>query len=97
MSGHDIKYTHEPDRQRFIADLGESRALLEYRAVGDATLDYSHTYVPKEFRGRGIAAGLVAYALDFAAAHDYSVVPSCPFVAKVIRENPRYAELTSTP
>jgi predicted GNAT family acetyltransferase len=97
VSRHDIDYTHEPDRQRFVADLGESQAVLEYRTVGNATLDYARTYVPEEFRGKGIAAGLVAYALDFAAAHNYAVVPSCPFVARVIRENPRYAELTSTP
>lgn len=91
----DIEIGHEPERARFAAYSRESQtaAVLRYRAVTDRTLDYYSTFTPVELRGRGIAGRLVAYALDYALTNDLGVIPTCPFVARIIAESPKYAPL----
>ena len=59
----------------------------------NGVLDYYHTFVPPEARGRGIASRLVSFALDDARAHGLRVRPSCPFVARFVAAQPRYADL----
>jgi hypothetical protein len=85
---------HEPAQHRFVTELdGGALALLEYREVGNGVLDYYRTYVPREHRGRGVAAGLVQFALDDARERGFKVRPTCPFVAKIIAGRPDYADL----
>ena len=84
---------HEPDRHRFVAVLDDEEGVLEYRPAGDGVLDYYHTYVPQSLRGRGIAGRLVAFALEHAREHRLKVVPSCPFVAKIIAADAAYQGL----
>jgi predicted GNAT family acetyltransferase len=89
-----IDLRHEPDRQRFVADLGTGReAVLEYRVQANDVLDYHHTFVPPESRGHGTASRLVAFALDHARAERRRVRPSCPFVARFIAAHPEYHDL----
>jgi predicted GNAT family acetyltransferase len=88
---------HEPDRQRFVADLGTSReAVLEYRVAANGVLDYHHTFVPPESRGHGTASRLVTFALDHAREHGRRVRPSCPFVARFIAAHPGYRDLIAS-
>jgi hypothetical protein len=88
---------HEPAQRRFVAELdGGALGLLEYRQVGDGVLDYYHTYVPREQRGRGVAARLVEFALDDARRRGFKVRPTCPFVAKVIATRPDYTDLVES-
>ena len=84
---------HEPERRRFVARVGEEEAVLDYAERGEGVLDYRHTYTPPELRGQGIAGQLVLFALEYARAHQLRVIPSCPFVAKIVREHPAYASL----
>ena len=89
-----VEVRHEAARRRFVAALGDGReATLEYRVEGNGVLDYYHTFVPPEARGRGIASRLVSFALDDARAHGLRVRPSCPFVARFVAAQPRYADL----
>jgi predicted GNAT family acetyltransferase len=71
--------------------------VLEYVERGDQELDYRHTFTPPALRGRGIAKDLVLYALDYARSNGIKVVPTCPYVAKVILENPGYEALAAQP
>jgi predicted GNAT family acetyltransferase len=85
---------HEAARQRFVATVDPGReAVLEYRVAAQGVLDYHHTFVPPEARGRGIASRLTAFALDHAREHGYRIRPSCPFVARFIAARPKYADL----
>ena len=88
-----ITLRHEPDQRRFVAELDGGQGLLEYRRIGETVLDYCHTYVPVELRGQGIASKLVKFALEYAREQQLNVIPSCPFVAKAIQENPDYQKL----
>ena len=83
---------HEPERGRFVASLGAAEAVLEYRPAGAGVLEYFHTFVPDELCGKGIASELVEFALEYAGSEGFEVIPTCPFVARVMRAEPRYRD-----
>ena len=85
-----MQIEHEPDDRRFVARLEDGRALLDYEILEDGTWDLTRTYVPEKHRHRGIATQLVLHVLERAAEGNREVVPSCPFVADVIRKNPEW-------
>ena len=68
-------------------------AHLAYREVGDDVLDFYHTFVPPECRGTGTGHKLVVAALTLARADGKKIIPSCPFVPRVIAEHPEFADL----
>ena len=84
---------HEPDSSRFVLASGPAAAVLEYARVDATTLDYHHTFVPPELRGRGLASELAEHALRYALEQGFTVVPSCPFVAAYIVKHPEYRPL----
>lgn len=88
---------HEPAKRRFVAAVDGSEAVLEYVERGDQVLDYRHTFTPPALRGQGVAKELVLFGLDYALSHGIKVIPTCPYVAKVIGENPRYREIAEQP
>lgn len=84
---------HDSDRQKFYAHLDAGEAYLEYRPRGKDTLDYVSTFVPPEHRHQGTGEAIVKRALKYARENGYRVIPTCPFVQRVIEENPEYQEL----
>lgn len=70
----------------------ELAGYVDYRRDGD---EYAlpHTRVFTQFEGQGIGGQLITGALSEIAARGGSVLPYCPFVPKVIRDNPEYLEL----
>ena len=52
-----------------------------------------HTVTQPAFRGQGLAAQVVQFALDDIRASGRRVVPSCWFVAQFIDEHPEYRDL----
>jgi predicted GNAT family acetyltransferase len=92
-----LEARHEPALQRFAAPVGEGKkAVLEYRVAASGVLDYYHTFVPREARGRGVASQLASFALEYARAQGYLVRPSCPFVSRFVAANPQYADLVES-
>lgn len=89
----DINTRHEPEKQRFSATVDGHECVLDYRAAEAEVLDLHHTGVPPELGGRGIGTQLVRDALDWAGKNGTRVIPSCPFVADVIRRYPQYGKL----
>jgi uncharacterized protein len=82
-----------PTASRFeIAVDGELAGFVDYRKDGD---EYAlpHTRIFTEFEGRGLGGELVSGALTEIAARGGTVLPYCPFVPKVIRDNPEFLEL----
>ncbi|MFH5208056.1 GNAT family N-acetyltransferase [Antrihabitans spumae] len=55
--------------------------------------DFNHTLTVPEFRGKGIAAQVVEFALTSTRADGFKVVPSCWYVEKYIAANSEYADL----
>ena len=84
---------HQPEARRFVADVGGKTAYITYRELDGRLLELDHTYVPREFRGGGIASQLTVRALEYARERGCRVVPSCPFVAAYIERHPEYGDL----
>ena len=89
-----MKIQHHADDQQFTANDEKPVGFLNYTILPDRkTLDYHHTFVPPEFRGKHIAQDLVKFALDYAKENNYKVIPSCPFVKLFIDRHPEYKDL----
>lgn len=67
-----------------IIDGIESHIL--YKINGDV-MDITHTFVPKELGGKGVAAKLTEFVLSFALDNGYSVVPSCSYIRVFLTRN----------
>lgn len=81
---------HEPDAHRFTVATGGEPAVLDYHvlppagASGPATVDFTSTYVPAEYRAQGIAEALVRHGLRWANEQGYDIQASCWYVAKFL-------------
>ena len=62
----------------------------------DGRIVFTHTIVPGELSGRGIANELARAGLEHARENKLGVVPQCSFIAKFIERNPEYKELVTT-
>lgn len=89
--GSDERFERDAAAHRFTLSSGTAVAVLDYREHDSRTLEYYHTFVPPAMRGRGVASRLVAQALRYALTQNFSVIPTCPFVAAFIRKNKEYA------
>lgn len=86
---------HDENTRRYTAvttDDGKEVGLLTYRPVSDGVIDFTHTFVPPEQRGRGIADKLVEHALDETLQRGLRFQASCWFVDVVARRNERYKQ-----
>lgn len=84
---------HNQDKNRFELRVdGAEPAHADYRRHED-TLEFHHTYVPESARGQGHAATIVRAALDYARDNNFTVKPSCSYVAGYIERNPEYQSL----
>lgn len=88
----EIVIRDNPDAQRFEAQLGEHLAKAEYRR-SPGVITFTHTEVPAELQGHGVANKLIQAALDQSRAEGLAVIPLCPFVAAFIRRHPAYRDL----
>ncbi|MFZ4681918.1 MAG: GNAT family N-acetyltransferase [Terrimicrobiaceae bacterium] len=74
---------------RFEIHLGGHVAVAEYQVEGDRML-FTHTGVPAEFRGRGIAEKLVLAGFRTARERRLKIVPVCSYVAAVLQRHPEF-------
>jgi len=80
-------------QSRFEITVDEELAgFLDYRQHGD---EYAlpHTRIFTQFEGHGLGSELVSSALAEIASRGGTVLPYCPFIPKVIRDNPEYVAL----
>ncbi|MDF2605566.1 MAG: acetyltransferase [Sphingomonas sp.] len=80
--------------QEFEMDVGGHRALAAYQREGERIV-FTHTHVPAEIEGRGVASKLIRAALDSARDQGLKVLPQCTFVAAFIRRHPEYRDLVA--
>lgn len=78
--------------QEFEMDVGGHRAVAAYQRE-NGRIVFTHTVVPPEIEGRGVASKLIRAGLDSARDQGLRVVPQCTFVAAFIRKHPEYRDL----
>lgn len=81
---------HNREAGRFELEAEGKRSVAEYR-IEDGRMIMTHTFVPPELRGRGLAEKVVRAALEYARAEKLQVVPQCSYVETFIRHHPELA------
>jgi predicted GNAT family acetyltransferase len=92
----DIEFTIEPDFNRYAMRIdGELVALVDYSANGNA-ISLTRVYTAPHLRGRGLAAEVVAFAVDDIEQNtDLHIVPMCWYAAEWFEKHPEHANLLS--
>jgi predicted GNAT family acetyltransferase len=83
---------HDETAQRFETVVDGYTSVLEYEVDGERIV-FTHTFVPPELRGRGVAERLVRAGLGWARGQAKSVVPACSYVAKFIERHAEFRDL----
>lgn len=83
-----------PLAKKFFVIEDGKEAFIQYVDVNDNTINYTHTYVPPELRGRGLAARLVEAALTKARSEAKKVTASCSYVRSYLESHPEFQDLT---
>jgi predicted GNAT family acetyltransferase len=83
---------HHAAAHRYETTVDGHLSICEYE-LQDGVMHFTHTVVPPELRGRGIAELLVRAALADARAAGRRVVPQCSYVAKFIARHAEFQDL----
>lgn len=79
MSSLAVNVVHNIALSRFEAMVDGLLCVADYDLNG-SVMHMTHTAVPRELEGRGIAAALVASAFEWARAKGYKINPACSYV-----------------
>lgn len=89
-----LNIVHKPEIGRFEAIVDGLRCEADYLLDGH-TMRMTHTGVPAQLEGRGIAAALVKAALTWARAQGHQVDPICSYVRVYIKRHPEWQDLVA--
>ena len=81
-----VAVRHHEAASRFEAEIDGGLAFAQYRREGDV-LAVTHTEVPPQAQGRGVAALVVQALLDHARAEGLKVRPRCSYVVAYMRRH----------
>ena len=82
---------HNEARLRYELDTEHGMAVALYSVRGDKAL-FTHTEVPPQDEGKGLATQLVRAALDDTRQRGLKIVPVCSFVVAFVRRHPEYGD-----
>lgn len=77
---------------RFEIERNGEVAFLEYE-LSENVLVLSHTEVPKDLRGKGLASELAETAFQWARQHNLKVDVVCPIAREYVTRHPEYSDL----
>ncbi|HET7332764.1 GNAT family N-acetyltransferase [Dyella sp.] len=83
---------HLAAAHRFEAIVDGFLCELDYHLQGQV-MTITHTGVPAEVGGRGIASELVRTALETARREGWKVVPACSYARVWMERHPEFADL----
>jgi predicted GNAT family acetyltransferase len=85
---------HDAQNQEFTTVRSGYKAELAYSRPNNDVIDFTHTFVEEELRGKGVADELARAALDFARHEHLKVKASCTFMAGFVkRYHADYADI----
>ena len=90
-----LSVSHNLTGQFFEAMVDGHRCVVDY-LLRDGVMTVTHTGVPDEVGGRGIAAELTKYVLDVVKQSGWKLIPACSYTAAYVRRHPEYSHLLNT-
>lgn len=89
----EYKVRHNQAESRFEVIIDNLESVIEYTINTNGNMEITHTGVPSELEGKGIAASLTKSLLNYARDNSYKVIPVCSYVAVYIERHPEYQDL----
>ncbi|GAB2548475.1 GNAT family N-acetyltransferase [Rufibacter soli] len=84
-----INIRHDQQDQQFTACLNEDEiGELAYALPEPQVIDFQHTFIEEEHRGKGVADQLIKHGLDYAQQQKLEVRATCTAVARYLEKNP---------
>ena len=83
---------HDLEKRRFIIDLGDDQAVINYK-ISDDRIIFLYAGVPQKYEGKGIAARLTREALEYAKAENYRVISLCSYISRFIERHHEYQSM----
>ncbi|MEH6679954.1 MAG: GNAT family N-acetyltransferase [Sediminicola sp.] len=80
------------DKKRFEIHVEGHIAFMEYMLSKQGIIYITHTEVPKQLEGKGIASALAGKVMDFIARSGLKLAPLCPFLASYLKRHPEKAK-----
>jgi len=87
-----MQVTDNHARHRFELELDGHTAFAAYKRDGDV-LTFTHTIVPPEMQGQGVASRLIGAALADVRARGLKLIPDCSFVRAYLDKHPEDRDL----
>ena len=85
--------THEPSRHRFVLHEEDGSAEITYTLSSDRIVTVTHTFVPPEWRGRGVAALLMRALLAWIEQENLRVRGQCSYAVVFLDRYPEFGHL----
>ena len=89
----DAQVTENPARHRFEMAVGQDAIAAAYYRIDGGRLVLTHTEVPSEFSGQGLATRLAIGAFDLIRRSHRKAVLKCPFMARFFVSHPEYGDI----
>ena len=80
---------HNPQQSRFELFLDDTLAGYAEYSETPGVRDFNHTLTYPQFRGHGVAAQVVEYALDSSKADGFDIVATCWYVSDFLNARAR--------
>ena len=87
------EFLDNKDRKRFELKTQGITAFVDYIINKKGVIYLTHTEVPEEAEGQGIATRLIDHVMEEIKERELELVPICPFVKVYLQRNPKYKEL----
>ena len=88
----DNKLIHNENENKYEFHIEGFKPYIEYDRQGDI-LHLTHTIVPKELGGRGIAKELCIGVMEDVEAKGLKMKPACSYIVAFVEKNPEYERL----
>lgn len=92
MSQEQITVQDNPSKSRFEILIGSSVAEAVYELDG-SVIKFTHTRVPPDLQGKGLATKLVTAGLESARKRNLKVIPQCEFFDAYMRKHAETQDL----
>ncbi len=77
---------HDKNNNTFYIEIDGKRALTHYTVVDKKVIDFDHTFVPPEFRSKGIARLLFEEIVKYLEEHNIKVLVSCWYAERFFND-----------
>lgn len=82
-----------PEKNRFEMDVEGMKAHVDYIINKNGVIYLTHTEVPKELEGKGVASEMLKQIMKEIENREYSLIPICPFVKTYLSRQPEWKKL----